>query len=249
MSRYGCIPSFANRVPKLSRSVPTMTLAQLPPSIDLSASLPPVLNQVSLGSCTAHGVTEALRYNMIDNGDPDVPLSRLQMYYDSRAMEGSIASDAGAQIHDVIKVAAKGVGREDLWPYDLTKWGDQPPAAVYADAIKHEAMEYRGVDVDPLAIKTALFTGRPVIIGITVYESFESDPVTATGIVPMPGNENIVGGHCMLCWGYGQKSGYFSVRNSWGADWGDGGNCYLPEGYMGSPDYASDLWVISSNLA
>ena len=249
MSRYGCIPSLANRIPKLSASVPTMTLAQLPPFIDLSASLPPVLDQISLGSCTAHGVTEALRFNMIDNGDEDIPLSRLQMYYDSRAMEGSIASDSGAQIHDVIQVAARGVGREDLWPYDLTKWDQQPPAAVYDDAVHHEAIEYHGVGISALEIKTALYIGKPVIIGLTLYESFESDPVAATGMVPMPGGtESVVGGHCMLVYGYGQKQGYFSVRNSWGAAWGDGGNCYFREEYLGSTDFGSDYWQITSNI-
>lgn len=250
MNRYGFIPSIKDRRDLKFSATPAglMDESLLPASMDLRMSLPPVMNQYSLGSCTAHGVTAALRFNMINSGQPDVPLSRLQMYYDSRALEGTIASDAGAQIRDVIKVAAKGVGREDLWPYDLTKWDQTPPADVDADAPHYQAFEYRSVDVSVRAIKTALYTERPVILGITVYDSFESDAVAQTGIVPMPAaGEAVISGHCMLAVGYGQKPGYFTVRNSWGPLWGDEGNCYLPESYLGSTEFASDLWVIFAN--
>jgi C1A family cysteine protease len=63
--------------------------------------------------------------------------------------------------------------------------------------------------------------------------------------VPMPGNnEPMIGGHCMLTVGYGQKPGCFTVRNSWGADWGDQGDCYIPERYLGSSEFGSDYWII-----
>lgn len=251
MSRYGFIPSIKDQRDLKFSATPAalMPESDLPPSMDLRMSLPPVMNQYSLGSCTAHGVTAALRFNMINSGQPDVPLSRLQMYYDSRAEEGTIASDAGAQIRDVIKVAARGVGAESLWPYDLTKWADTPPPAVYADDSNHLAFEYRSVDVSSRAIKTALYTERPVIIGVSIYASFESDAVAQTGIVPMPAaGESVLSGHCLLVWGYGQKPGYFSVRNSWGENWGDRGDCYFPEAYLGSLDYGSDYWVISADV-
>lgn len=247
---YGFIPSIKDQRDLKFSATPAGLMPEelLPASMDLRMSLPPVMNQYSIGSCTAHGVTAALRFNMINSGQPDIPLSRLQMYYDSRELEGTIASDAGAQIRDVIKVAARGVAREDLWPYDLTKWTDDPPAEAYADAVHHQAFEYRSVDVSVRAIKTALYTERPVIFGITVYDSFESNAVAKSGIVPMPRlHESVISGHCMLAVGYGQKPGYFTVRNSWGPDWGDGGDCYLPEAYLGSPQFASDLWVIFAN--
>lgn len=247
---YGCIPDLPDQRDRKFMFSPAQALmptSALPASVDLREWLPPVMDQGSLGSCTAHGVTAALRYNWINNDQPDIPLSRLALYYDSRMLEGSVASDSGAQIRDVIKVAAKGVAREALWPYDLTKWSERPPQEAYKDAPLHEAIEYRRVDVSARAIKTALFTGRPVIVGVTLYASFESDSVAATGVVPMPAkHEHVVGGHCLLVWGYGQRPGFFSVRNSWGESWGHKGDCFFPEAYLSSPDYASDLWVISS---
>src|SRR5262245_22300894 len=106
----------------------------LPASVDLRPDCPAVMNQGSLGSCTAHAITGALRYLLMSSGKSDVALSRLQLYYDERALEGTISSDAGAEIRDGIKTAAKnGVGRESLWPYVVSKFRQKPPAPVYKD--------------------------------------------------------------------------------------------------------------------
>lgn len=95
-------------------------------------------------------------------------------------------------------------------------------------------------------LKAALAAGSPVIIGVAVFPAFESDEVAKTGIVPMPAAADApLGGHAMLCVGYGQKPGYFTVQNSWGA-WGDNGFCYLPEQYLGSNLIVSDYWQISN---
>jgi C1A family cysteine protease len=59
-------------------------------------------------------------------------------------------------------------------------------------------------------------------------------------------HEKTVGGHCMYVVGYGQKPGYFTVRNSWADDWGDKGDCYFPEAYLGSPLLGSDYWIITA---
>jgi C1A family cysteine protease len=51
------------RDPRDHRFVPApSTLAALPAAVDLRAHCPPVMDQGELGSCTAHGITGALRY-------------------------------------------------------------------------------------------------------------------------------------------------------------------------------------------
>ena len=76
---------------------------------------------------------------------------------------------------------------------------------------------------DEASIKMSLASGYPVIFGLNVYESFESDVVANTGIVPMPNIscEKSLGGHAVLIVGY-TGTGYFIVRNSWGVNWGMG---------------------------
>lgn len=219
-----------------------------PAMVDLSAHLPRVMDQGALGSCTAHGITAALRFCRIKAGKPDVPLSRLQLYYDERAIEGTIRSDAGAEIRDGIKTAAKlGVGPEGLWAYDIAKFRTKPPAKVYKAAKLFQALTYQRVAVDANALKAALATGFPVIIGITVFKGIDGPEASSTGMVPMPDpNEAPIGGHCMLVWGYGQKPGCFSVRNSWGPTWGNKGDCFIPEAYLGSPYLGSDYWLVNA---
>ena len=219
MRRYGCIPDLvgANRGLKLSRSTPTMSASELPEEADLSAALPPRLNQLSEGCCVWHSLTTALRYNWINNGQPDLALSRNQGYYDTRKREGTTSSDAGCQIHNAIDVAMEvGVCREELWPYDVSAWMNAPPATVYPDATRHEGLEKMSVDVDPLAIRTALYIGKPVIIGITVFPSFESEFTASTGEVQMPGSsEHVLSGHSMLIFGHSNAG--FLARNWWQA--------------------------------
>lgn len=221
---------------------------RLPAVVDLRPHCPPVMNQGSLGSCTAHGITGALRYELMRAGSPDVALARLQLYYDERTIEGTIGEDAGAEIRDGIKSAGKlGVAHEKLWPYRVGNFKTKPSDAVYRDAIQFEALSYERVAVDAAHIKAALAAGHPVVIGVSLYDSFESDAVAKTGVVPMPrAHESPVGGHCLYVVGYGQKPGTFTVRNSWAADWGDKGDCYFSEAYLGSTKYGSDYWIINT---
>lgn len=240
---YGCLPDIKDHRDLLlaRRSVPP------PLQVDLFQWFPPVMDQGPIGSCTAHGVTTAARYHIIKRGTTyDFPMSRLQLYYDSRMIENSVLSDSGAQIRDVIKtLAQRGVGHEDLWPYDTSHWPSKPPREVYDDAVQYKALAYRRVSVNATALKLALASGNPVVVGISVYESFESASVEKTGMVPVPEHgEKLVGGHCMVVGGYGQRPGTFTVRNSWGDDWGDKGDCFIPEAYLGSDVYASDFWTL-----
>jgi hypothetical protein len=38
----------------------------------------------------------------------------------------------------------------------------------------------------------------------------------------------VEGGHCILCRAVNIKGKFFTLRNSWGDDWGKGGDCYIP---------------------
>lgn len=223
----------------------------VPPAVDLSHICPPVMNQGQLGSCTAHGITGVLRAAMIKAGHPDRELSRLQLYYDEREIEGSVSSDAGAEIRDGIKTAAaKGVAPEPLWPYNVAAFTQKPFPNVYAAAVKFEALVYMRVGnadgtATAQAVKAALASGYPVVGGFNVYSQLESEQCAKDGIVSMPApGEQPVGGHCVYLIGYGQKQGYFTARNSWGVDWGDHGNFYLPEHYV--EQEGSDFWVVEN---
>ena len=90
-----------------------------------------------------------------------------------------------------------------------------------------------------------LASGFPFVQGISVYESFESSEVAASGTAPMPEpGEVLKGGHAVLVWGYDAAAGLYRVRNSWSADWGQDGNFTLPFAYLTSPGLSGDAWNI-----
>src|ERR1700724_970576 len=100
--RYGWIPDLPDRRDQLFR-MPRKARA-LPTSVDLRRLCPAVYDQGQLGSCTANAIAAALEFDQIKQGLRDVfPPSRLFVYYNERAMEGTISQDAGAMIRDGIK--------------------------------------------------------------------------------------------------------------------------------------------------
>jgi C1A family cysteine protease len=185
--------------------------------------------------------------------------SRLFIYYNERSMEGTVGSDAGAQIRDGIKsVASQGDCPESLWRYDDTPAdadGIFPPSAparlvpgpeCYAAAATHKALQYQSIDQNLADMKGCLTAGYPFIFGFTVYESFESYAVAKNGgNVPMPSaGERVLGGHAVMAVGYDDEDALFICRNSWGDGWGDAGYFYMHYAYLLDNNLSSDFWTI-----
>jgi C1A family cysteine protease len=227
-------------------SAPLEGITVLPSSIDLRPQCPPVYDQQSLGSCTAQAIAAAIEFDRKKQGLPDFVPSRLFVYYNERAMEGTVNSDAGAAIRDGIKaVNKKGACNETEWPYDISQFTVKPSDQCYKDALLDRALKYQSVSHNLNQMKGCLASGYPFVFGFTVYDSFESDTVAQTGIVPMPQpDEQVLGGHAVVAVGYNDAQQVFIVRNSWSAQWGDKGYCYMPYAYLTNPHLASDFWVI-----
>jgi C1A family cysteine protease len=226
-----------------------LDLLRLPTSIDLRAECPPVYDQGDLGSCTANAIAGALEFDAMKQlSEPDFMPSRLFIYYNERAKEGTVASDAGAAIRDGIKsVNILGACPESEWPYDITQFAIKPPDQCYVDAIQHRSLSYQRVQQSLGQMKACLTAGLPFVFGFTVYDSFESAEVAQSGIVPMPGaNESVLGGHAVVAVGYDDASQWFVCRNSWSAQWGAQGYFYMPYAYLLSYQLASDFWVIKT---
>jgi C1A family cysteine protease len=228
-------------------AAPVVALAALPPGVDLRNQCPPVYDQGQLGSCTANGIGGALQFDrMKQKLTPDFIPSRLFIYYNERVIEHTVNSDSGAMIRDGIKsVSKQGDCPEGEWPYDITKFAATPPPKCYKDARHYKAVQYQRLVQDVNQMKGCLASGYPFVFGFTVYESFESQQVTQTGVVPMPGPaEQVMGGHCVVAVGYDDSQQRFIVRNSWGTGWGMQGYCTMPYAYLIDSNLASDIWTI-----
>ena len=218
---------------------------KLPRKIDLRSDCPPVEDQGELGSCTANALAGALEYLMIKDKVPFSDLSRLFIYYNERVIEHSVKTDSGAMIRDGIKTLAKqGVCTEKKWPYVISKFTHKPSGACYTEALKYQILSYARINtLDEM--RACLADGFPFVFGFAVYESFESQSVSRTGVVNMPKkNETMLGGHAVLSVGYDDQSKRFIVRNSWGTDWGKKGSFTIPYDYVADRNLSDDFWTI-----
>ena len=229
-------------------SAPLKALRSLPPSVDLTPRFP-VYDQGRIGSCTANALAGAVEFDRVKNHQaPDFVPSRLFIYYNERAIEGHVKEDSGAQIRDGVKVVSTlGAPPETAWPYVIDKFSQKPPHGAYAEAKKDLVTLYARVPQSLTQFQGCLADGYPFVFGFTVYESFESDQVAKSGIVPMPKpGEAILGGHCVVAVGYDNAKRHLIIRNSWGLNWGLGGHCLMPYEYAINPQLATDFWTIRS---
>jgi C1A family cysteine protease len=246
--RYGWRPDIPDRRDFLYGDIrkPTVEeIIKLPPSVDLRFICSKVEDQGNLGSCTANALVGNLEFIEIKDKVHFEDLSRLFVYYQERLIENSISSDSGAELRDGIKTLnTRGICSEKLWPYNISKFRNKPTSDCYTDAAKHVITQYARLNT-LTDMKTCLSDGFPFVFGFSVYQSFESDEVAKTGIVPYPKpDEEILGGHAVMAVGYDDKQQRFLVRNSWGIGWGIGGYFWIPYTYLINRDLSDDFWTI-----
>jgi C1A family cysteine protease len=250
--KYGWIPT-----PEAEKALAPTRLFDaskpLPASVDLRTSgfMPPVYDQGQLGSCTANGGAGAIAYDLAKQGQPGFMPSRLFIYYNERVLGGDVDQDGGATItQDAAAMNKWGACPETPDdPYDIAKFTVKPSKKAYSDGLLRRSVDYQQVQQSEQAIRSVLADGIPVLIGFTVYDTFESQAVAENGIVPMPqSDEQVLGGHCVLVVGYEQLNGepYWIARNSWGPGWGDQGYFYFPKQYLLDNQLASDFWTIQT---
>ncbi len=225
-------------------------LSRLPPKVDLRPFMTPVEDQEATNSCAANATAGAYEYLVKRHlGEEAYDVSRLFIYYNARAAEGSDSiEDEGSVLQCVIdSLKEHGACSEETWPFDPEAVNEEPAEEAYEEARQFLIEDTDLVPTELEAWKTALAAGHPVIFGVKLFGSF--DKQKKAGLVPMPspvesGRESH-GGHAMLCVGYSDPDQIFIVRNSWGPEWGDKGYCYIPYRYLMNEEYNfGDSWII-----
>lgn len=246
--------------------------ARVASSVDLRTTghFPSIWDQGQLGSCTSHAAGAAYVFDLhkqgnIVNPDDFMP-SRLFHYYQERVIEGTVSEDSGATIADSVKAMNQyGLPPEAEWPYVEAKYASKPPAQAYTDALLRQALKYARVTRTVADFQACLTAGTPIMIGFSVYDSFESNATAANGVVTIPRtSESLLGGHAVLVVGYlsgmevadklkadgfsttnlNTSANYWVCRNSWSADWGHKGYFYMPQSYLMNSSLASDFWTL-----
>jgi|SRR5665213_2050885 len=107
---YGWIPSLPDiRDYKYIIASPV----QLPDVVDLRPYCPPVYNQLQAGSCTANALAGGIEFDLLKQNKPYFMPSRLFIYFNERAIEGTTGSDSDGSFCFAVIV---------LLNYNLTGW-------------------------------------------------------------------------------------------------------------------------------
>jgi len=241
---YGWLPDLPDQRDVLYGAVRVIP-KKLPASVDLRTQCSAVEDQGSLGSCTANALVGALEFLEKKAGRPVVDRSRLFIYYNERVIEHTVNTDSGAMLRDGIKCLKKqGVCTEKKWPYIISRFTRKPTTACYQEALNYQITAYqRIVTLDQM--RACLAEGFPFVFGFAVYENFETQAMSQSGILNMPGpGERMLGGHAVMAVGYNDKSKRFIVRNSWGTAWGQQGYFTMPYAYLADRNLSDDFWTV-----
>lgn len=249
MGRYGWKPSPPDHRDFHYAAAPRV-LRALPDRIDLRPVMPTIYDQGNLGSCTANAVGAVFEFDQMRQSalQRHWTPSRLFIYYNERVIENTVDWDSGATMRDSIKaVVTYGACPETDWPYDVARFAEKPPLPCYSTSAKNQGLVYSAVQQNLCTMQSVVASGFPFIVGFSVYESFESQEVAATGEVPMPRpGEQVLGGHAVVVVGYDNATRRFLMRNSWGTGWGSAGYFTFPYEFLLNPSYSEDFWILQS---
>lgn len=233
-------------------------LSSLPSKIDFSSEISYIHTQGFLGSCATQSLTLSLEY-YLKKFNMEMKLSSLYLYYNERKLNNRIEEDLGASLSDSIQALYKyGCCKEVTWPYvdNELKFKEKPSGEAYQEArtiFKNLDLGYLHLPNKLKILKQILARKMPIICGINIFPSFESDKSEKKDIISMPGFfEQPIGAHALTLVGYNDETQLFKFVNSWGSEWGNKGFGYLPYNYIINNNkknplihtYPNEIWSI-----
>ena len=220
----------------------------IPQHVDLREWGGPIKDQGGEGSCTGHAVSSAREWIARKYERTSPTLSPQFLYVEELIAEGSFPRDDGAMPRTGCRaLTAKGCCEAALYPYVAGKF-TTPTAEQTQNALKYKTGAYHRIEslLDFFRCLADL-TPWPVTVGFTVYESFMTEQVAATGLMPIPKlGELQQGGHEVLCVGYDLPRQLALMQNSWGDAWGKRGYFWMPLKIVASAD--TDLWMVHTGV-
>ncbi|MBN2738462.1 MAG: hypothetical protein JXR70_15890 [Spirochaetales bacterium] len=225
----------------LKSSPRSLSAQELPKSVDLSLKLPAPGNQGAQGSCVAWSTAYAYK-SFHENLERQWGYSDEGHLFSPAYIYNQIngGQDAGSAIPDALELMInKGCAPLSAMPYDVNDYRKQPSQKAHQEAAKYKARSYSSVNLnDDYAMKSILAGGNCIVVGLEVYENFDS---YRGGIYKGPEGQ-IYGGHAILVVGYDDSKNAYKLLNSWSTSWGDKGYIWID--YKAFKQITFEAWVM-----
>lgn len=216
-----------------------------PSPIDLRYNDIKIFNQGSLNSCTCHALAAAHQIVQNQKNIDVIEPSRLFLHYNSHRIAGHVGTKAPVPISTAFdSLKTFGACTEEDWRYIISNHAIEPPGECYTEALDHQSKKHKTIRQDISELTNSLRSGQPFVFGFFVYESYTSDDVENTGIVPLPDTtkEKVVDEHAVVAVGY--NNGYVIFQNSRGDSWGQDGFGFMPREFITNPALAMNFCAL-----
>ncbi len=217
------------------------TTVELPASYSLMSKMPPVRSQGQQGSCVGWSIgyfVKSYQENMERNwgyGDNGRLFSPAFIY--NQINDGV---DQGSSIVDALELLKqRGCSTLNTMNYRENDYRSRPDNTAIMEAQRFKASGYASITyANPYEIKSMLYDGNPVIVGLDVYDNFQN---YRSGVLRGKTGVNR-GGHAIAVVGYDDTKNAFQLVNSWGTGWGERGIGWVD--YQTFAEIVFEAWVL-----
>jgi hypothetical protein len=204
----------------------------------MRALLPPVRDQGQRGTCVAFAVTAAHEVARAAGAAVAEDLSEEALFWGCKLIDGNWNS--GTRFRSAAAaIGATGQPLEAVWPYVPRRASGiqydpptQPTDTWYTSSLGTTSS-------DLASLRATLDGGRPVVLGITVFDTLFAPSAVGRIDAPAAGSR-AQGRHAVLAIAHDPTA--VLIRNSWGTTWALGGYGWLSNEY--AEKHVNEAWVL-----